>query len=62
MNMDTIYIFLIPFILSYFFWVKGIYRSKDSDLILGFILLIFSSIFSVALSLDSGGLQFIGPL
>jgi hypothetical protein len=60
--MDTIYIFLIPFILSYFFWVKGIYRSKDSDLILGFILLIFSSIFSVALSLDSGGLQFIGPL
>jgi hypothetical protein len=50
----------IPFLLSYFFWGRGIYSSKGGDLILGLILFIFSSFFSLALIPHSGSLNFIG--
>lgn len=58
--MDFVNPLSIPFVLSYLFWGRGICKSKNSDLILGAVLLIFASVFSMLLISHSGGFCFIG--
>ncbi len=60
-NMDFIRPLSIPFLVAYLLWARGIYRSKNSDLILGLILFIFSLLFAMLRIPHSGGFSFIGP-
>jgi thiol:disulfide interchange protein len=46
--------------LSYFFWIKGIFKSKNSDMILGLILLASASLLSIVLIHSSGAFNFVG--
>ncbi len=52
---------MIPFIFSFYFWGRGIWKSNKYDMILGFILLLVASFFSVSLIPHSGSFSFIGP-
>lgn len=50
----------VPFLISLFFWGRGLFRGNRGDLLLGVILLIIAAFLAMAVVGHSGVISFIG--